>query len=215
MQEYVEVTGMILKAVPSAEFDRRITLLTKERGKITAFAKGARRSNSKFVASTDLFVFGEYKLYAGKNSYSLIEVDVKNYFEELRIDYEGAFYGMYFLEIMDYYTRENNQESEMLKLLYQSLRALTAKGLSRKLVQYIFEIKAMVINGEFPGLPREKRFLEATSYTLNYIASSSIEKLYTFSLKEEIFIEIQEVASYYRKRIIDREIKSLEIIENL
>ena len=40
-----------------------------------------------------------------------------------RQDYEVAYYGMYFLEVCDYCTRENNDERELLKLLYQSLRA--------------------------------------------------------------------------------------------
>ena len=51
---------------------------------------------------------------------------ISNYFEGLREDFEGAYYGMYFLEVADYYTRENNDEREMLKLVYQSLRAVLA-----------------------------------------------------------------------------------------
>ena len=41
---------------------------------------------------------------------------------------------------MDYYTRENNDEVQMLKLLYQSLRALQLPSLPDELVRYIFRI---------------------------------------------------------------------------
>ena len=48
----LELQGMVMKASPAGEFDRRITLLTKERGKITAFARGARRMQSALSAAT-------------------------------------------------------------------------------------------------------------------------------------------------------------------
>ena len=57
---------------------------------------------------------------------------------------------MYFLELADYCTRENNDEREVLKLLYQSLRALTVKSIPRRLVRCIYEIRLVVANGEFP-----------------------------------------------------------------
>ena len=186
MQELVNVTAIVLNSSPIGEYDRRVVLLTKERGKITAFAKGARRQTSKLMAATNLFAFGEFKLYPGRNSYTMTDAQIQNYFEELRIDFEGAYYGMFFLEVCDYYTRENNDEKEFLKLVYQSLKALSVKSLNRKLVQCIFEMKAMVINGEFPGIPAEGNWQESTEYAVSYIMSSSIEKLYTFQQFESV-----------------------------
>lgn len=137
MQEITEITGMIIKAEPVNDYDRRVVLLTRERGKIAAFARGARKPNSRLLAATNPFSFGVFKIYVGRTSYNIADASISNYFEGLREDYESAYYGMYFLEVMDYYTRENNDEKEMLKLLYQSLRALMHEGLSNVLVRYI------------------------------------------------------------------------------
>ena len=212
MQELVNVTAIVLNSTPIGEYDRRVVLLTKERGKITAFAKGARRQTSKLIAATNLFAFGEFKLYPGRNSYTMTDAHIQNYFEELRVDFEGAYYGMFFLEVCDYYTRENNDEKEFLKLLYQSLKALLAKSLNRKLVQCIFEMKAMVINGEFPGMPNDGVWQESTEYAVSYIINSSIEKLYTFKVSETVLQEMIRISERYRLRYIDREFKSLEML---
>ena len=215
MQDLAVVTGMIIKAVPIGEYDRRLVLLTKERGKISAFARGARKPNSRFVAATNLFCFGTFKLYQGRDSYTLAEVEITNYFEELRMDFEGAYYGMYFLEIADYYTRENNDEREMLKLLYQSLRALSVPSLSHKLVRYIYELKAVIVNGEFPGIPADNNYLPATEYTVDYIVNSSIEKLYTFTVTDEVLAELKTIAEKICKLCLSPHFRSLEILNTL
>lgn len=215
MQEYTQITGMVLKAEPMGDYDRRIVILTKEKGKISAFARGARKQGSRLLAATNPFSFGEFKLYVGRNSYNIMEAAISNYFEGLREDFEGAYYGMYFLEVMDYYTRENNDEKEMLKLLYQSLRALMHESLSNRLIRYIFEMKAMVLNGEFPGMPAEGEWNKSTEYAVSYIVHSGIEKLYTFTVTPEVLGQLGEIADDYRRRYLDRTFKSLEIVDNL
>ena len=215
MQDAVTVTGLILKQTPIGEYDRRICLLTKERGKISAFAKGSRKPGNRLAAATNPFSFGTFKLYEGRSSYNVQEAEIQNFFEGLRTDFEAAYYGMYFCEVADYYTRENNDERDMLKLLYQSLRALGVPSLSHELVRCIFEIKTIVVNGEFPGVPVDTSLLDSTLYTIQYVAESSIEKLYTFTVSPEVLEELQTLCDGYRRRFMDREFKSLEIIKTL
>ncbi len=215
MQEYIIVTGIILKQSPVGEYDRHISLLTKERGKISAFARGARRPGSRLSAAAAPFSFGKFKLYEGRSSYTLAEADIQNYFEELRTDYEGACYGMYFAEVADYYTRENNDEREMMKLLYQSLRALCAKSLPNPLVQCVFECKAIAVSGEFPGPPSDRELEESTVYALGYIAESPIEKLYTFKVTDSVLAELRQVARDYMNKYVGHAFKSLEVLQTL
>jgi len=203
---------MILEVSPVNDYDRRIVVLTKERGKITAFCRGARRLNNKMMAATNQFAFGQFKLYEGKNAYNLADAEITHYFEELRTDFEGAFLGMYFLEVASYYTRENNDDTEMLKLLFQSVRAISKASLDNRLVRSIFEIKALSVNGEFPGISDRDKLSGTNIYAVNFIVESPVEKLYTFTLSED---DIEELALYSKGvflRYTDKKFKSLELL---
>lgn len=250
MNQAVRVTGMVLSAIPMGEHDKRVVILTKERGKISAFARGARRQNSALLAGTNPFAFGEFMLYEGRTAYTLVQTEISNYFRELAGDVEGACYGFYFLELADYYGRENMDELELLKLLYQTFRALMKPSLSRPLIRRIFELRAMVINGEYPemftcvccgkAVPILKFSAErgggiceaclekahdgievdnSTVYTMQYIISSPIEKLYTFQVSERVLKELSMVMNRHIGKYVDKKFKSLDIlhmmVENL
>lgn len=244
MSQTVTVTGMVLSATPIGEYDKRVVILTKEKGKISAFAKGARRQNSPLMGVTNPFAFGEFELYEGRTSHNVMQANISNYFMELSADLEGAYYGFYFMEVADYFTKEYNDEREMLKLLYQSMRALVSGKINRELVRYIFELKTLVINGESPETFRcancgvddrsmvfssknhgmicsECQALApdgiavsgATTYTLQYIVSTPVEKLYTFAVSDEVLKELGAVMKQYTGTHIDKSFKSLEILE--
>lgn len=150
MNNRINLTGLVLSVMPVGDYDRRVTILTKERGKITAFARGARRPGNSFLASTQPCVFGNFTLFPNRESYTISEVNVEEFFHEIREDIEQAYYAMYFCEVADFYTKEGNDEKEMLKLLYAALRALVKGQMSKKLIRAVFEMKVSYINGEGP-----------------------------------------------------------------
>lgn len=243
MGQTIVLTGMVLSAVPVGEYDKRITLLTRERGKVSAFARGARRPNSQMMAASNPFSFGQFEAYEGRSSYTVVKADISNYFRGLTMDLDAAYYGFYFMEMADYYGRENADEIHMLKLLYQSLRALENVHLDNRLVRRIFELKTMVINGEYPnvfsclkcgtkenlnsfhikrggtlcencakGVPAF-RMDASTLYTMQYIITSRIEKLYTFTVSEEVLQNVGKIMNEYMGTFIDRKFHSLQVLE--
>ena len=212
MQEQIKEKGIIIKAEPIGEYDRRVVILTENRGKISAFARGARRPNSKFVASTNPFVFGNISLFAGRNSYTLTDMEAVEYFDSLRLDFDKSMYGMYFLELADYYTRENNDDRDMLKLLFVSLKALSRGLIDNRLIRAIFELRAVAVNGEFPGLEL-RSMSETAEYTIKFIISADFAKLYSFTLKDEVMNEVINYSALVVDKMIHHSFNSLLLLE--
>lgn len=249
------VTGMVLSATPVGDFDKRLVILTKEKGKISAFAKGARRPNSALLACSEPFSFGEFSLFIGRSSYSVQTAEISNYFPELRTDFQGLCYGLYFCEVADYIAKENNDEKEVLKLLYQTLRALVKKTIELPLIRAVFELKMFALNGEAPQVfycvkcegnsnrkqeenaatgqyrfspesggilcescrgydPNAVPIDTSTLYTMQYIISTDIEKLYTFRVSAKVLSELTRCIKNYKKYYMDHEFKALEMIHS-
>lgn len=211
MREQVSVTGMVLKSSPVGEYDRRLVILTCERGKITAFARGARKPGNSLMAPSSPFAFGTFLLYEGRDAYTLSGTEIQNYFIELSGNMESACYGSYFLEFADYYGRENIEAVDTLKLLYQSLRALLKGAIPNRLVKSVFELKMMEINGEYFEDPKGT-YCDSTRYTWEYVLSSPIEKLYTFTVSDQVLQEFTRLVDGNKKRFIDKTFHSLDIL---
>ncbi len=198
MQEAIWTDGMILRVAPANDFDKRVVILSKEYGKITAFAKGARRQTNRLMAGTDLFVFGSFKLFPGRNAYSLLDINIRNFFTELREDFTAVLYGMYFLEVMEYNTRENNDEREMLALLYQSCRAIVHPAYDKTLVRAIFELKTIMLQGVFHRDRYREDYLDTTQYVLDYLMATPPEKVFSFRVREDVIGELVRIAERER-----------------
>ncbi len=243
MVAQITLTGMVLSAAPVGDYDKRLVILTRERGKITAFAKGARRPNSQYVAGSRPFSFGEFILYQGREAYTLTGMNITNYFEDMALNLDKVYYGMYFLELAGYFGREGVEAKDMLNLLYASFTAINKDKIPHKLIKCIFELKIFALNGEYPdvfccqgcGRSEELTYFSisadgvlchsckdikkdgillnsSTLYTLQYIISSPIGRLYTFKVSDEVMTELSMVMSRWIAVHCDREFKSLELL---
>jgi DNA repair protein RecO (recombination protein O) len=215
MSSNYEVTGMVLSSVPAGEYDRRVEILTRERGRISGFATGARRPGSPVMAAAQPFVFGTFMIAEGRSAYKIREARVDNFFAGLRKDVSGSLYGTYFMEVLQYVTRENNDETALLMLAYQTLRALESDAFDNRLVRAVFEIKTIMIEGEYPGPRRDTKYLDATLYTLDFLFRTAPARVYTFSVKPEVLEELGSYARWLCKKTWDHRFQSLEILELL
>ena len=140
----ITVTGMVLSATPVGDYDRRVVLLTKERGKIATFARGARRTNSSLLGVTSPFSFGEFVVYEGRTSYTLMSASISNYFSELR-DRRGRVLTMVFSFSWIFrrvLCKGKPTMRQTLKIFwYQTLRAYKCTYTKLRLIRCIYEFK--------------------------------------------------------------------------
>ena len=203
MRDLIQTTGMVLYAAPVGEFDKRLILLTGDRGKITAFARGAKRTGSLLRAASRPFAFGTFTLSETRDAYNLYGAEIENYFEGLEQDVECACYASYFAEFAEYFGREGLEAREMLRLLYQSFRALLKPALPNKLVQREYT--------EDPPL----RAGDSARYAWQYVIYAPIEKLYTFLLKEDAFAQFAANVERNKRAYVDKSFHSLEILQTI
>ena len=218
--------------MPVGEYDRRLSILTRDEGRISAFARGARRATSQFAASTLQFTYGEFRLNARRDSYDVRSIENVKSFNSLYTDLEAACYGTYFCEMMEYLTRENADEAEQMKLLYMTLKALGCEDISNRLIKCVFDIRSIANYGE--AMKAEGMYYSAaanglidinaagsrkvdtsTLHAVQYIESVPAGKLFSFSVTEEILAELEYISSDYLKKHVDRPMKSLEVLRQL
>ena len=243
MGQTVMLTGLVLSAMPVGEYDKRIQILTRERGKVAAFARGARRPNSAFLAAANPFCFGKFEVYEGRSAYNLAKAEISNYFRELAKDLEAVSYGFYFLEMASYYTQENMDGTDYLNLIYVTLKALLNASLDNRLVRRVYELRILVLYGEYPqvfscmgcGRKDELRYfsirhhgcvcprcvngekaipMEASVlYALQYIIQVPLEKLYTFALGPAALDRLDAIISGYLKQFHNHKFHSQDMLD--
>ena len=213
MSEIIRVNGMVLSALPIGENDKRVVIETCELGKITAFARGSRRTGSTLMATANPFAMGEFCLIPGRNSFRLTEASVKEYFRELTVSIPGVYVGFYFLDLADFYGREGIDGTDILNLLYVSMKAILKAKIDIRLIRHIFELRLLYINGEY--YPDRNAITESVYSVCRFITDTPLGKLYSFNGTPELIDSLGKESDKALKRVLDRELKSKKIMEGL
>ncbi len=148
------LNGLIVREVAYGEADKILTVLTKEKGKITVYAKGVRHFKNRYQATAQLMSYNEFVLYTRNDFYYLKEAYVIENFYTIRQDLDRFALAQYFLEVAGDVCVEGESQEEMLQLLLNSLYLLTKKEKPLPLIKGVFELRTMVENGWMPALDR-------------------------------------------------------------
>lgn len=196
------------------EYDKLLTLLTEERGKIKVYAFNIRKANAKNIGKTRLFTFGVFEIREDRDSYQLENVVLKKSFDDLSNDYDNTCYASYFIELADYFGLENVESYDIYRLLYYTFKALIDKKVPAKLIRRVYELKVLKYQGEYKK--SDSLFVDNTTlkYTWDFILNTLPQKLYTFKLSDQIFKLFDDEMSIEMRDKVGKKFKSLEGISD-
>ncbi|MCR5205667.1 MAG: DNA repair protein RecO [Lachnospiraceae bacterium] len=148
----ITLTGIVLSSMPIGDYDRRVSILTCEKGRISAFARNARRPMSSLRAVSMPFTFGKFSIFSGRDAYSVNSCEDTVFFDSLSSDIGKMYHAMYFCELMSFFTRENSEEREQVKLLFTALKVLRDGKIPCSFARRIFELRCLANYGEAPNI---------------------------------------------------------------
>lgn len=245
MNEQSKVVGIVLSVYPIGENDRRLTILTKERGKIQVFARGCRKPNHPLFGVTQPLIYGEFMITEGRTFNYLHSAEGKDYFPWLKKDLESIYYSAYFAELAEYFTVEGMDERNILNLLFVTLTAMKKKIVPFALIRRIYELKILQFYGigmevfrciscgkseslmrlsfenggvfcENCGKSIQGTVVEpAALYALQYVMATPLSRLYGFTLKEDVFLEFQWIVKRFFRIHVDHKFKSAEMLDEM
>jgi DNA repair protein RecO (recombination protein O) len=147
---FLKTRGIVIKEVGVGEADKIITIFSRNRGRISALAKGGKRPKSKLSAGSQLMSYGEFVLYSGKDMYTVNSCEVLEPFFDIRNDMVRLTYAAHFLDIIMEIIQENQPSPKLLQLLLNSLYMLSRTEKMPELVSRIFELRSLTITGYAP-----------------------------------------------------------------
>ncbi len=150
--EELSVKALVVKSVDYGEFDKLLTLVTEDKGKLTVTVKGGKSIRSKFVSVSEPFTYAFFNLRKSNKYYYVYDSDLLEDFYPLRDSIEKLSLAAYFCDIASEISLEGISDPEVLKLTLNALYALGYKDYSMILVKGAFEFKAAVISGFMPDL---------------------------------------------------------------
>lgn len=146
--------AIVLQVIDHGDSDKIVTMYTLEYGKIVLIAKGAKRSQKRFVNKLELFSL--LVIYFAPSRYSslmrLDQADLVAPFPGLRQNYELYIAASLLCELVLHWTREHDSDEELFRLLVWALEGLAGgEGFGNRTIIF-FHVKMLDILGYRPDL---------------------------------------------------------------
>lgn len=143
--------GIILKSIPYGESNKIVTIFTKEAGKLTAMARGAKKPASRLAAITQPFTHGTFLIRTGRGMGTLEQGERGESMRFIREDLEATAYASYIIELIDRLTENNERIQGIYELLYDALHAIDERYDPEAIALFV-EWKMLPVAGIHPVL---------------------------------------------------------------
>ncbi|MFX0559148.1 DNA repair protein RecO [Tepidibacillus infernus] len=147
----VRTEGIVIRTVDYGETNKIITLYTRTHGKVSLMARGAKKTKSRFSSMSQVFSYGEYIFFLGKEMGSLNQAEHIRMFPTFHTDIEKTAYAAYLIELIDKMTESNDPNPFLFQQLLAGLE-LIDEGKDEEVIARIFEMKILYISGYRPHL---------------------------------------------------------------
>lgn len=147
----IRTEAIILRRHDLGEADRIITLFTPDHGKIKAVGKGIRRPKSKLAGHLETFMRSDLLIAKGRSLDVITQAEMVEGYLPLRENLRSTTYASHFVELVDGFTPENDENRSFYILLAAGLAWLTVTGDIRRTARF-FEVKLLDVAGYRPQL---------------------------------------------------------------
>jgi DNA repair protein RecO (recombination protein O) len=162
----------VLRRRDSGESDRRLTLFSRERGRIEAVAKGARKGSSRLAGSSEPLVVARMNLARSRRTLFVTQVEPQQAFRGLRTDYDRLGAALALVELYAALLPAEEPFPEAFDLLLQSLAAL--EGHQRPAVALVWcQLAWLRLAGYLPLFDRCARCDAAVAEAKAFVSPSA------------------------------------------
>lgn len=142
--------GIVLKRIPLPAGDKRLTLLTRERGIAEIYARHTGNKKSRYAASFEALAYSEFTVFEGRNNLYVESADLLENFFPLRENLTAFTLAAYFCELCRYVLPTEDNAPECLQLLLNMLSMLSQKKRSEAFLRAVFELRLLALSGFSP-----------------------------------------------------------------
>ena len=242
--ESVKTKGLIIKTTDYGEANRMIKVFTTDFGIVSAGVYGARSKKKGLGASSRIFSWGDFLLTGRDGRWRADDIAVREGFYPLCEDIVLLALAVYFAELAETASGENNPDESVLRLLLNTIYAMCYNGVEPEAAKMVYELRLAECGGYLPDIdgcmacgstdsemwfdiprggllcaschrPDSIKVTPAVIAALRFILSADDKKIFAFRADKPTTELLSGLTEKYISEHLDRSFKSLDYYKQI